>query len=88
MTDDVQALIDHVATTTALPRDQSRRLIDDVLAYFSETTEDWARRRHAELQDEGERNSRIFERLAQELPDRRFKSAALSQRQLRRIIYG
>ena len=88
MTDDIQPLIDHLSATTALPEPQAQRLVEEVLAYLSETVEDWVTRRHAELQARGERNSAIFEILASELQHRRFKSGPLTQRQLRRLIYG
>jgi hypothetical protein len=64
------------------------RVVDEVLAFLSDTLEDFIRRRHLALQAEGCSNSEIFSRLAAELQSRRFRAAALSERQIRRIIYG
>lgn len=63
-------------------------MILDVLAYFDETTEEFVRRRHRELQGRGLVNADIFERIAEELPYRAVAPAELSLRQLRRIVYG
>ena len=46
------------------------------------------RRRHAELRRRGHRNAEIWRLLAAELPTRRFRADELSERQLRRIVYG
>ena len=46
------------------------------------------RRRHAELKTHGARNPEIFAHLAEELAHRVVAAPALSERQLRRIVYG
>ena len=81
-------LLDHLARTTALGPSEAARVVADVLAYFSESAEEYVRRRHTELQARGLTNERIFERIALELPQRRVRAAELSARQLRRIVYG
>ena len=81
-------LLDHLARTTALGPSEAARVVADVLAYFSESTEEYVRRRHGELQGRGLTNDRIFERIAAELPHRRVRAPELSSRQLRRLIYG
>lgn len=81
-------LIDHLVRSTALQRGEAARVILDVLAYFDETTEDFVRRRHRELQSGGLVNAEIFERIAAELPHRAVAPPELSLRQLRRIVYG
>lgn len=63
-------LIDHLVRSTALQRGEAARVILDVLAYFDETTEDYVRRRHREMQAGGAVNAEIFERIAAELPYR------------------
>ncbi|QMU76222.1 hypothetical protein GXW83_11195 [Streptacidiphilus sp. PB12-B1b] len=83
-----EELLDHLARTTALGPSEAARVVADVLAYFSESTEEYVRRRHGELQAKGLTNERIFERIAQELPQRRVRAAELSARQLRRTVYG
>lgn len=63
-------------------------MVADVLAYFSETAEEFVRRRHGELKRHGFTNDEIFPRIAAELGARRVAAPELSLRQLRRIIYG
>ncbi|WP_329117620.1 hypothetical protein [Streptomyces sp. NBC_01465] len=81
-------LIDHLVRSTALQRGEAARVILDVLAYFDETTEEYVRRRHRELQSGGLNNPDIFERISDELPHRAVAPPELSLRQLRRMIYG
>lgn len=81
-------LVDQVSRTTGLTPDDARRVVADVLAYFTETTEEYVRRRHRELQARGARNDAIFARVAAELRHRPVRSTELSLRQLRRIVYG
>lgn len=81
-------LINHLTRTTRLSRGEAERLVAEVIAYFSESADEFIIRRHAELQGEDHRNNAIFEQLAQELSERRFTAPALTQRQIRRLIYG
>jgi hypothetical protein len=81
-------LIDHLVRTTPLHRGEATRVVQDVLAYFDETAEQFVRRRHRELQAKGLVNAVIFERIGEELPLRAVAASTLSQRQLRRIVYG
>lgn len=78
----------HLVRTSPLTPGEAARMVADVLAYFSETTEEYVRRRHGELQARGLTNERIFDRITAELPARRVAAPALSARQLRRIVYG
>jgi len=64
------------------------RLVTDLLAYFNETTEQFVRRRHAELHRQGHGNAAIWPVISAELAQRRVAAADLSERQLRRIVYG
>jgi hypothetical protein len=81
-------LIAHLTRTTPLGPGEAARVVADVLSYFSESTEEFVRRRHGELQARGLTNDEIFPRVAAELRGRRVAAAELSLRQLRRIIYG
>ena len=83
-----QDLARHLATSTGLPQSTAVRVIADVTTYFSETIEEFVRRRHAELQRSQHRNDQIWPMLAAELGQRRFAAPALSERQLRRLVYG
>ncbi|MGH3391948.1 MAG: hypothetical protein ACRDOO_24005 [Actinomadura sp.] len=82
-------LIDHLTRTSGLSANEAARVVADVLSYFSEPTEAYVRRRHAELKTRGGlANDEIFRRIAHELPERRVSPPELSLRQLRRMIYG
>ncbi len=91
MTDkpDLQPLINHLCHSNDLSASQAQRIIDEVIAYFAETPEDYVRRRHLEIRQEfGLANTLIFERIAAELAQLAFAAPALTRRQIRRIIYG
>jgi hypothetical protein len=81
-------LVGHVVASTGLPPEVAARVVADVLAYFHETTEQFVRRRHGELLRRGHGNAVIWPLIAGELRQRRVAAAELSQRQLRRIVYG
>ncbi|MFD6419805.1 hypothetical protein [Streptomyces sp. NPDC060194] len=81
-------LVDHLTRSTTLRKGEALRVVQDVLAYFDETTEAFVRRRHRELQGQGLVNAEIFERIAAELPYRAVAPPELSLRQLRRLVYG
>jgi hypothetical protein len=81
-------LVDHLTRSTPLSRGEALRVIQDVLAYFDETTEEYVRRRHRELQAQGLVNAEIFQRIEADLRYRAVAPPELSLRQLRRIVYG
>ncbi|MEU9341682.1 hypothetical protein AB0D74_10720 [Streptomyces sp. NPDC048278] len=81
-------LVDHLMRSSPLSRGEALRVIQDVLAYFDETTADYVRRRHRELQAEGLVNAEIFDRIAADLQYRAVAPPELTLRQLRRMVYG
>ncbi|MFI5800078.1 hypothetical protein [Streptomyces sp. NPDC051677] len=81
-------LVDHLTRSTPLQRGEALRVIQDVLAYFDETTENYVRRRHRELQAQGLVNVEIFDRIEADLKYRAVAPPELTLRQLRRIVYG
>ncbi len=83
-----QDLARYLAASTGLPPPTAVRVIADIASYFSETIEDFVRRRHTELQQRRRKNDEIWPIITAELGHRRFAAPALSERQLRRIIYG
>ena len=83
-----QRLLQHVVDTTDLEPAEASRLIEDVLAFHDETVEEWVRRRHGEMKTYGARNDAIFAQLREELADVVVAAPALTERQLRRIVYG
>jgi hypothetical protein len=83
-----RTLLAHLVATTELTEAEAVRVVEDVLAFHAEPVETYVRRRHAELKTYGVRNPEIFARLAGELATRVVAAPALSERQLRRIVYG
>jgi hypothetical protein len=83
-----QDLVNRVAGSTGLTPAEAARVVEDVLAWYREPVEEYVRRRHAYHQLYGKRNPEIFALIADELADRLVAAPPLSQRQLRRIIYG
>lgn len=71
-----------------LSRTQATRAVDEVLDSLGLEVDEYIARRHGELQAQGENNTEIFERIAEELRALRFKAPELSARQIRRRIYG
>lgn len=63
-------------------------MIEDVLAFHAEPVADLVRRRHAELKLRGRRNDEIFRQLRTELAGTVVAAPDLSERQLRRLVYG
>ena len=85
---ELQELIAYLVRTTSLSHGEATRVVGDVLAYLSETPESYVRRRHLVMQGEGLSNPEIFARLQAELEQWRFRAPGLTERQIRRIIYG
>jgi len=78
----------YLAASTGLPQPTAVRVIADVATYFNETIEEFVCRRHAELQRRQHKNDEIWPLIAAEIGQRRFAAPALSERQLRRIVYS
>ncbi|GAB2977979.1 hypothetical protein LWP59_38905 [Amycolatopsis acidiphila] len=83
-----QQLVRHIAGSTGLPVPVAERVIADVIAYYRETTEEFVRRRHGELQRRGRKNAEIWQIVTTELAERPVGAGELTERQLRRIVYG
>ncbi|CAN5589996.1 hypothetical protein BH11ACT8_BH11ACT8_35460 [soil metagenome] len=82
------ALVDHLVQSTGLSPAEAVRVIEDVVSFHAESVEAYVRRRHAELQLIGAKNPEIFQQVAAELAERVVAAPGLSERQLRRIVYG
>jgi hypothetical protein len=82
------ALVDHIVASTGLSEAEAVRVVEDVLSFHAEPVEDYVRRRHAHLKTYGAKNDEIFAQLAEELAARVVAAPGLTERQLRRIIYG
>ncbi|OED36692.1 hypothetical protein AB833_26450 [Chromatiales bacterium (ex Bugula neritina AB1)] len=78
----------HLCRNYALCNEQAERIIEEVLAFFSESPDELIQRRHREMQREGLTNPEIFKALITEIQTHRFPASIISERQIRRIIYG
>ena len=86
---DIQPLINHLCQNGDLTPSQARKTVNEVISYFSESAENYVRRRHLEIKQEfGLANPQIYQRIETELAQLVFAAPLLTQRQIRRIIYG
>jgi hypothetical protein len=83
-----EALLEHLERTTRLSQAEAARVVAEVLQFFNESLEEFVGRRHAELQNEELKNADIYARIRTELRARRFAAPVLSERQIRRMVYG
>ena len=81
-------LVERIVASTDLSPAEANRVVEDVLAWYREPLLDFVRRRHGELQRLGTRNVEIYRLLADEVRRRPFAVPEISERQLRRYIYG
>lgn len=78
----------HLLSIADVSERDLEKLVESLLTYWSETPHAFVRRRHRELQRQGLLTREIYGRIASELSTRAFASIQLSERQIRRIIYG
>lgn len=81
-------LVEHLCRQNDLTPSQASRLIEEVLAFYDESTAGFIQRRHYELQKAGLANAAIYRQIGEELENHRFKVEPLTERQIRRTIYG
>ena len=67
---------------------QALRAVLETFDCLTQGVDEYIAARHKELQARGMHNPAIYETIAQELPVLRFTAPALSERQIRRRIYG
>ena len=83
-----ERLRDHLRRNYGLQDSVARQIWQDLLAFFTDDPEEYIRRRHLELQDQGLKNDEIYSILGKEVRTMLFPGPKLSDRQIRRIIYG
>jgi hypothetical protein len=81
-------LQNHVTQSYGIRAEEFVRLYEAFAAYFDVTLEEHVRRRHLELQKTGMRNPDIYAALLEEVPDMRFAARGVTERKIRRLIYG
>ena len=83
-----QDLVRHVARSTGLDEGTASRVVADVMAYFGQTVEEYVIGRHEELKTKNRKNDDIWPSITAELRSHRFRAPEVSERQLRRMVYG
>jgi len=81
-------LLAHLEGITRLTRSEIGKVLSEALAFYAESVEEFVARRHGELQTSGLKNEVIFPQIGEEMRARRFAAPPLSERQLRRLVYG
>lgn len=81
-------LVGRIAASTGLSAGEAARVVADVVGWYQEPVEEYVRRRHAYLRIYGKKNEEIFAVIAAELRQRLVAAPGMSERQLRRIVYG
>jgi hypothetical protein len=78
----------YITATYALNESDFDRLMEDLNYFYELELKAFIRIRHLELKSNGMKNDQIYQTLKLEINERRFKGETLSERQIRRIIYG
>jgi hypothetical protein len=81
-------VVDRLVRSTPLSPEMSRRVVEEVVDHLREPVEALLRRRHRELQARGLANAEIFPLLVAEVAARPVAAPPLTERQIRRAIYG
>ncbi len=78
----------HICETFGLDAASFRKLYEEFLSFFSLTLPEYVQSRHLELQREGLKNRDIYAAIMAEVPGLRFAAGPLTERRVRRMIYG
>jgi hypothetical protein len=85
---DLDGLIQNLQSATGLDRGILHKILQEIWDWYDEDLPSWVLRRHRELQRQGVPNREIFHLLSQEARRVLIRPRPLSERQIRRIIYG
>lgn len=85
---DQDSFVEHLGHTYGLDPRVAARVCAECAAYWNQDLETWIRQRHLELQQSGRSNTEIYRQLARETRERPFAAGQLTERQIRRKIYG
>jgi hypothetical protein len=78
----------HLIATYGISDGNFERIYEEFLSFFGQTLDEYVVRRHGELHGQGRRNQEIYGQIRAEAEERRFAARDLSERRVRRIIYG
>ena len=79
---------EHILTSYDLSPKDFDRLMEEINGYYGMTLEEYIQHRHFQLHREGMKNPEIYSLLKEEIRDIRFSVHDISERRIRRIIYG
>lgn len=88
MTDPVAAASQRLQELFGLSPEAAARAVSEVADSFHMEVDEFVTVRHQQLHAQGVNNSTAFQLIQQELPRLRFRAPPMSERQLRRRIYG
>ena len=78
----------HIARNYGIEPEQAERLLEELPQLFPLTASEYICQRHLALQQLGFKNSEIYRKIGTELEGMVFSAGSMSERQIRRIIYG
>jgi hypothetical protein len=81
-------LIGHLQAITGLDAAALEKILEEIDHWYVEDLSAWLQRRHRELQHQGLKNREIYPRLQEEARRVLVRPGSLSQRQIRRALYG
>jgi hypothetical protein len=85
---DDEDLTRRLAESLGVSPGEAERVIGEVVAHFHEPIEAYVRRRHQSCRRQGIANPAAFALIGAEVAGRVVAAPALTERQVRRIIYG
>lgn len=88
MTHPAEDAVQRLQALCGLSREMAQRAVSEVLDAFGHDVDGFISARHAALRAQGLDNRDIYAVLEKELAELRFRAPLLSERQLRRRIYG
>ena len=81
-------LLAHLQAVTGLEPAVLRKILGEMIDWFDEDLSTWIHRRHQELRRQGLSNREIYPLLLEEARRMLVRPNSLSERQIRRLIYG
>ena len=78
----------HIVSSFNISESDFDMLLEEFNNYYRDTQEEFIRHRHFQLKKMGYKNDAIYRRILDEIKARRFSAGTMTERQIRRIIYG
>ena len=81
-------LLQHLQAVTGQGERVLAKILEEIQSWYAKDLPTWMRDRHRELQRQGLRNREIYPRLQEESQGILVNPGPLTERQIRRMIYG